>query len=151
MGRWEKVVRPVFVCRSVCPSVLAFSPPEPERLVGSGLTNIHSMRRNSGKTMVMVLDRSVAHGMCHVRSRKPLHKSCSPDCKLGGLIVTIGICHHSWGRRRWRHLYTCGRHVNSDFIISVLAHEWRVRLRREGHRSTLTDCGKIASSIVEGS
>ena len=41
-----------------------------------------------------------------------------------------------------------GRHVNSDFIISVFAQDRRVRLGRKGHRSTRTDGGKIASSIV---
>ena len=73
-GSMEKVVGPVFVCMSACPSVRAFSPLEPERLVGSGRANIHSMRRDGGKTMATVSDRSVERGTCLERSRKALHK-----------------------------------------------------------------------------
>ena len=135
-------------CLSVCMYFRqAFSTLEPKRLVGSGRANSHSMRRSGGKTMATVSNRSVAHGTCHVRSRKPLQKNCTPGSgqtnkrtrlKLGGLIATVdGL--HPWERRRWRPLHTCGRHVNSDFIISVFAYERRVRLGREGHRSTWRD------------
>ena len=71
----------VCVCMYGCPSVQAFSPLETERLVRSGRANIHSMRRNGGKTLKTVLDRSVARGTCHVRPRKPLQKSCSAGCR----------------------------------------------------------------------
>ena len=65
---------PTGVCMYVCPSVQVFSPLEPERLVGSGRANMHSMRRNGGKTMVTVSHRSVGRDTCHVRSHKPLQK-----------------------------------------------------------------------------
>ena len=80
-------------------SVHALSPLESERLVGSGRANIHSMRRNSGKTKVSLIDRSVARGMCHVRSRKPFEKDVARDAgqtngltrlKPGGMIATMG-------------------------------------------------------------
>ena len=79
--RWKEVVGPVFVCMYVCPSVQAFSPLEPEQLIGSGRVNICSMHRNGGRTMVSVLDQSVAGTTCHVRSRKPLQRSSSQGCR----------------------------------------------------------------------
>ena len=63
--------------------------------------------------------------------------------KLGGQLPL--------DNQRWRPLGTCHRHVRSDFINSFIAPERRGRLGREGHRSTGTDGGKIASSIVEES
>ena len=46
----------------------------PERLVRMRRTNVRSMRWNGEKTMVSVSDQSVARGMSHVQSCKPLKK-----------------------------------------------------------------------------
>ena len=82
----------------VCPSVLAFSSLEAKRLDGSGRANNQSMRQSGGKTMVPVIDRSVARGTSHVRLRKPLEKVVAKGAgltnrqillKLGGLIATM--------------------------------------------------------------
>ena len=157
VGRWKKKLAGRRV--SVCMSLQALSPLESERLVGSGRANNHSMRRNGGKTLVTVSDRPVARGTCHVRSRKPLQKDVAQGAgQTNGKIrlkPPISIAKLSGqlssGNQRWRPLGTCRSHVPSDFIDSLIAPEQRVRLGREGHRSTRTDGGKISSSILEGS
>ena len=55
------------------------------------------------------------------------------------------------GKKRWRPLGTCYRHVPSGFIISLKATERLVRLERERRCSTGTDVGKIALPVTEGS
>ena len=54
-------------CLCVCMSAQAFSSLEPERLGRSGLGNVHSMRRNGGKTLELFSDRSLARApaKCH--------------------------------------------------------------------------------------
>ena len=61
--------------------VKEFIPLEPKRLGRSGRTNYRSMRWNGRKTMARVWDRLVAHGTCHVRSRKPLQNISSLGCR----------------------------------------------------------------------
>ena len=67
----------VFVGMYACPFVQAFWSLWLERLGLLGRANIHSMLRNSGRTMVPNSDRSAAPATCHVRSRKPLQKISS--------------------------------------------------------------------------
>ena len=124
-----KLEGPVFLI-SVCPFFQAFSPLEPERLIGSGRANIHSMRQNSGKTMVPVPDRSVAHGTCDRANAciKPAVRGTGQT--IGQIRLTLGghmVGPIRLGKRRLRPLHSCERHVNSVFSISVFAHKRRVR------------------------
>ena len=48
----------------------------PERPGRSGRETAHSMRRNSGTSMVAVTWRHVPRGMCHVPPREPFEKCC---------------------------------------------------------------------------
>ena len=147
----------MFVCVSV---VQAFSPLEPEQLVRSGRANIHSMHWNSGKAKVYVVDRSVAHGTCHARSRKPLQKSigqrCRPNQWTDSAQTWWADSHHGggyrfvWGWRWWRLFGTCERQMARNLTLMHFAPERLVRLGREIHRSTRSDDGKITLSIIEG-
>ena len=113
--------------------VQAFSPLEPERLVRSRRVNVGSMRRNGGKTMVPVADRSVARGTRHVRSRKslPIFFFVRPAHQTSGRIrfnhrrpvVTMGGQVQLEGQRRSRPLYTCDRHVARDLTLVHFAQE----------------------------
>ena len=159
-----KTSRSAGVCRYVCMSVQALSPLEPKRLFGSGRTNIHSICRNSGMTMATVSDRFVTQGTCHVRSRKPLQKSSSRGCRRnqwtdwaktlcddGHLRRTKFVWGYIGAALLARATVTCHRHVPNYFMHSFIAAERLARLRGEGNRSTWTDGGKIALSIVEES
>ena len=97
LGRWKKIAgRCLSVCLSVCPSVQAFSSLEPEQLVGSGRSNIHSIRRNGGKTMVTVLDRWLHVPRATCDRANPCQKVVSQGVgkrirlKLGGPMAIIG-------------------------------------------------------------
>ena len=99
MGRWKSWPG------DVCLYVQALLPLEPERLVGSRRADIHSMRRNGGKTMVLLLDQSFARGTCYVRSRKALQKVVAKGGRqtngriwliLRGLIATISGLNPLW-------------------------------------------------------
>ena len=94
-----KVGQPVFVCLYVCPSVQAFLALEPERLDRSGRGNIRSMRRNGGKTMKQVTDRSVASDMARAITQTLTEKTLARAAgqtnrqirlKLGVPIATMG-------------------------------------------------------------
>ena len=90
----------LYVCLYVCLSVQAFSPLEPDQLVGSGRANIHLMHRNGGNTMVTDSNRSVSRSTCHVRSCKPLQTSCSPGCRPNQWTDSAQTCwadsYHGW-------------------------------------------------------
>ena len=141
----------MYACMSICPSI---SPLEPERLVWSGRANIQSMRQNGGKTMLTVSDRLVARGKCQVRWCKPLQKRCSQGCRINERTDSAQTwwadIHHGWAQsvfsnRLWRPFTRAG---GTWIMIWVFAHERRVQLGREGHRSTRTDGSKIALLIV---
>ena len=88
---------PARVCVFVSPSVEAFLPLEPEEMARSGrANNIHSLRRNDGKTMVTVSDRSVARGTCdlanpckQVVAQVVRQTNGRIQLKLGGPMATI--------------------------------------------------------------
>ena len=89
----KKVVGSMFVCMSVCPSIFA-SGAQTAGPIETG--EYRFMRRSDGKTMVLVADRSVARGRCHVQSGKDQSERTAGQTigrirlKLGGPNATIG-------------------------------------------------------------
>ena len=69
-------------------------------------------------------------------------KLCMSIAKSGGQLPSA--------YQRWCPLGTCQRHVPSDFINLLIAHEQLVRLGRKTHGSTGTEGGKITLSVTEG-
>ena len=132
-----------------------FSPLEPERLDRSGRARVRSMRRDGGKTMAPIADRSVAHGTYHLRSSKPLQKSIGKHCKPKRWTDTghwWADSHHSGyvllGVATVAPLYTCDRHVDNDFVNLYLVAERLVQSGPGRCHSTHINGRKTSKSIA---
>ena len=88
---------------SVCMSVQAFWHLEHERVVRSGSQEGggHLLRPwNDGKTMVLIVERWIPRGTCHVPPHQPLEKSFSQSCRSSQWEDTTQILwtdsHYGW-------------------------------------------------------
>ena len=107
--------------------------------------------------MEAFFDRPVERGKCHVRTRRPLQNIVARSAgqtnerirlKLGGPIATMVGLNLLGGKRRWRPLHKCERHMNVNLINSLFAQERLAESMPGGCHLTKVIEGKNVKSVA---